>query len=118
MALAAVLLAIFLVRAAIIASRTLKAVEAAVHELRGKATEAMEETVRAVRETRMLAEELHDRSRQAEQLFQSVQELGKSLHEVSSGIAREAERHKDRLGQVVALLAAGIELAKLWRKED
>lgn len=113
-----VVLAIFAIRTLIALRRVLDSVAQAVNELKGKVETTVEETEHTLRETRLLVEEIRDKSRQAEAVFHSLNGVGKSLEEVTSSISRSALSNRERLGNLVALVGAGMDLVKKWRSDQ
>lgn len=116
-AFAILILTIFLIRSLLALARTMKSVQQTLDGLKEKAEKALDESTRTLKETRLLMEDLRTKSQQADEIFKSLEDVGKNLQEVSAGIIRHAEIHKDRLSNVVALISAGIDLAKQWRRE-
>lgn len=116
-AFAILILTIYLIRSLLALTRTMKSVQEALDGLKEKVEEALEESTRTLKETRLLVEDLRIKSQQADEMFKSLEDVGKNLQEVSAGIIRHAELHKDRLSHVVALISAGIDLAKQWREK-
>jgi uncharacterized protein YoxC len=114
--LAVIVLIVVMIRTLIAVSKAAATLDRTMQEIKGKAEAALEESVRTLRETRHLVEDLQQKSRQADQIFRSVDEVGRSLREVSHGIVRTAEVHRKRLGNVLAVIGAGVELVNRWRK--
>jgi uncharacterized protein YoxC len=114
-ALAVIILIVFLVRSLISITRTMNLMNQHLQDLKGKVEEAVDESTRTLKETRLLVEDLRVKSQQTEELFKSAQEVSKSLQEASVSIVQHAEAHKDRLSHVVALLGVGMDLIKQWR---
>ncbi|SEM69727.1 DUF948 domain-containing protein [Lihuaxuella thermophila] len=111
------ILTIFLIRSLIVFTRMMKSVQGTMDGLKKKVEEAVDESTRTLKEARQLVEDLRIKSKQADEMFQSLEEVGKNMQEVSAGIIRHAELHKDRLSQIIALVSAGIDLAKQWRRD-
>jgi uncharacterized protein YoxC len=65
----------------------------------------------------LLVEDVREKSRKADAVVNSLTEVGKSLEQVSSSINRTVSANQERLGNVVALVGAGIDLVKRWRSD-
>jgi uncharacterized protein YoxC len=116
-AFAILILTIYLIRSLLALTRTMKSVQGTLDGLKEKVEETLDESTRTLKETRLLVEDLRIKSQQADEMFKSLEDVGKNLQEVSAGIIRQAELHKDRLSHVVALISAGIDLVKQWCKK-
>ncbi|MBA4492823.1 DUF948 domain-containing protein [Paenactinomyces guangxiensis] len=115
--LAVTVLIIFLIRSLVTLTKTMNSVNETLHDLKGKVEEAVGESTNAFKETRLLVEDLRVKSQQTEELFHSVSEVGKTFQQVSTSLVRHAEKHKDRLSNIIAILGAGMEFARQWRNE-
>lgn len=115
-AVAVVVLVIFSVRSLISFNQTIQLTNQTLNELKGKVEVAVEESTQTLKETRHLVEDVRQKSQQADAVFKSMKKAGESLEEVSTEIARQAEINKSRLSNIVALVGAGIDLARNLQK--
>ncbi|MBD1370923.1 DUF948 domain-containing protein [Hazenella sp. IB182357] len=116
-AFAVVIFVIFAIRSLISVNKTLESVDKTLNDLKGKAEAAVEESTHTLAETRMLVEDIRQKSKQTDQIFHSVSEVGETIQGVSTSISKNAELHKDRLANVIALVGAGLDLTQKWRKD-
>ncbi|GGA49413.1 hypothetical protein GCM10007416_23120 [Kroppenstedtia guangzhouensis] len=98
-------------------NRTLDSVDRTLNEVRPQLEEVADESRKTLNETRKLIDDMNRKSRQTDVFFESVQGLGHSLEELSTGITRTASAQKERLANVTALVGSGLELLRKWRME-
>ncbi|TCS95074.1 DUF948 domain-containing protein [Hazenella coriacea] len=115
-AIAVVVLVIFLIRSLISFNQTIHLMNQTLNELKGKVEVAVDESTQTLKETRYLVEDFRQKSQQADAVFQSMKKAGESLEEVSTEIVRQAEVNKSRLSNLVALVGAGIDIARNLQK--
>lgn len=116
-ALAVIVLVVFIVRTLIQLNQTIQKVNHTLEGLQGKVEKAVTESTKTLEETRHLVEDLRVKSQQVDHVLNSVREVGKQMEEVSTTLARSAVVHRDRWGNVIALVSAGLEIMKEWRKD-
>lgn len=117
MALAVIVFVIFMIRTLINLNQTIQKVNQTLEGLHGKVEQAVTESTKTLEETRHLVEDLRLKSQQVDHVLNSVREVGKQMEEVSTSLARSAVIHRDRWGNVIALVGAGLEIMKEWRKD-
>ncbi|PTX55189.1 uncharacterized protein YoxC [Melghirimyces profundicolus] len=98
-------------------NRTLDSVDLTLNEVRPKLEELTDQSKRTLEEARILMEDVHKKTRQADSFFETLRNMGNGLQELSSSITRNASAQKERLGNVTALLGSGLDLFKKWRSD-
>ncbi|MFD1396481.1 DUF948 domain-containing protein [Kroppenstedtia eburnea] len=98
-------------------NQTLDSVDRTLKEVRPQLEEVADESRKTLIETRKLIDDMNRKSQQTDVFFESVQGLGHSFQELSTGIARTASAQKERLANVTALVGSGLELLRRWRSE-
>ncbi|MFD1428407.1 uncharacterized protein YoxC [Kroppenstedtia sanguinis] len=98
-------------------NQTLDSVDQTLKEVRPQLEEVADESRKTLIETRKLIDDVNQKSQQTDVFFESVQGLGHSFQELSTGIARTASAQRERLANVTALVGTGLELLRKWRLE-
>lgn len=99
-----------------------------VKELLKKSSQLVEETQSTMQltqevlsDTRSVVEgtvtEVQERVRKLDNLFSAAETAGDQLKHVSTLVAKEAEANSNRIGKVISLVSAGIDLARKFQKK-
>lgn len=115
-AVAFVVLVVYIVRVLKTFQETLQSVNKTVERIDGDWEMIREQSVDLLQETKALAADLNQKSRQLDSLFVSVKDVGNSVNQVSSAVARQAERHREQLGNLLAITGFGLETWQKWKE--
>ncbi|WP_169713584.1 DUF948 domain-containing protein [Paludifilum halophilum] len=98
-------------------NRTLDSVNTTLNEVQPQLEEVAEESKKTLGEAHVLLADLRAKSQQTDSLFETVEHVSNHIQELSSTITRTAAVQKERLGNVTALIGAGLDLFKKWRSD-
>ncbi|WP_245838627.1 DUF948 domain-containing protein [Marininema halotolerans] len=97
--------------------KVLDSVDHTLKEVEPQVEEVIARTKRTLDETNALLEDIREKSRKTDSLFQTVDHIGNGLQELSSTLTRTASAQKERLSNVTALFSSGWDLFRKRRSE-
>lgn len=109
------------------ATKRLEEVSGDVQILLKNSSELVEETKSTIQLSRKVVqdtqsvveaagEDVQAKLRKIDTLFLAVKEVGDQIRQVSASVAKEAEANSGRIGKVVSLVSAGMDIARKWKK--
>lgn len=101
-----------------IESETLQTVEQTVKQIESELEAISKQSLSVLQETEQLAADLNQKSQHLDSLFASVKGIGDGFNRVSTTMVAQAEKHREPLGQLLALTSFGLEtwqrLKDIW----
>lgn len=114
-AIAIVILVVYLIRVIKTLDVTLKSVNDTVAKVEGHLHDLSAQSVSILEETKTLTADLNRKSQKLDSLFTSVKGMGDSVEQVSASLAVQAEKHREQLGNILAITSFGLELWQQWK---
>lgn len=129
-ALAFVVLVIFLVRTLVVTQRTVQQLADHMVRIQERIDELSQESVQWIRQTNRLTEEIYHKTKSFDQLFHAVEDVGQaarqltgSLRQVSASLTNTVNRKieqdlpaaRDQIGEIIKWVAYAYEFWQRWR---
>ena len=113
---------VFLVIYLIVTLRQLKKTLAGVNQtasiLEKDAHELLTNTNGLVSETRAVISNVKDKTENTKTLFLAIEQIGKQMNEVSAFVSKAAADNKEKLGGILAIVGAAMNLVQEWRQNN
>lgn len=71
-----------------------------------------------ITETRTMVTHVKTKTEHTDALFQAIDQIGKQINEVSACVSKATEQHKEKLGGLLAIVGAAINLVQEWRQNN
>jgi len=71
-----------------------------------------------ITETRTVIETVKSKADNTQTLFQAIDKMGKQINEVSAFVSKAANENKEKLGGILAVVGAAMNLVQEWRQNN
>jgi uncharacterized protein YoxC len=115
---AVVLLVIYLIVTLRQLKKTLETVNQTAGVLEKDTHELLTNTNGLVSETRAVVANVKDKTENTKTLFQAIDQIGKQMNEVSAFVSKAASENKEKLGGILAIVGAAMNLFQEWRQNN
>lgn len=96
--------------------KTLVQVDQTVRVLEKDTHELLVNTNSVVQDTQVVISNVKEKTESTQAVFQAVEKIGKQLDEVSEIVTKAASEHREKLGGMLAIVGAVMNLVQEWKK--
>lgn len=96
--------------------KTLVQVDQTVRVLEKDTHELLVNTNSVVQDTQVVITNVKEKTESTQAVFQAVEKIGKQLDEVSEIVTKAASEHREKLGGMLAIVSAVMNLVQEWKK--
>jgi uncharacterized protein YoxC len=118
MAVAVVFLVIYLIITLRQLKKTLGQVNQTASILEKDTHELLNNTNGLISETRAVIVNVKEKADNMQTLFKAVDQIGKQMNEVSAFVSKAAAENKEKLGGILAIVGAAMNLVQEWRQNN
>ncbi|SDY26857.1 DUF948 domain-containing protein [Thermoactinomyces sp. DSM 45892] len=126
------LLVIYIIRTLITMNRTLRSasssleeatlslqtIQKTIQDLQPQVQSVLSETEKALHVTNELVADVRHKAAQTQEVFDTIQNLGKSIDRVSHTIVESVQTHRGTIGNAVSYMGLGLELIRKWKDRN